>query len=120
MTAYAALDEAPPPRVCGRAERKITHYLLNLGHPAGGSKARFFLRHGFNPAEWRRLAEALLRHARENDFAASEETQHGTRPVIDGMLHAPDNARLNVRCAWFISPESKAPRFVTAHPLPKS
>ena len=41
-------------------ERKVTHYLLNPGHPAGGSKATFFLRFGFTVAEWQRLAEALL------------------------------------------------------------
>jgi hypothetical protein len=40
-------------------ERKMTHYLLNPAHPAGGSKA------------------------------------------------------------WFIDPDRDAPRFVTAHPLPK-
>jgi hypothetical protein len=28
-------------------EKKITHYLLNPGHPAGGSKAAFFRRFGF-------------------------------------------------------------------------
>jgi hypothetical protein len=32
-------------------ERKITHYLLNPAHPAGGSKASFFLRFGFTIAE---------------------------------------------------------------------
>ncbi|HUG10394.1 MAG TPA: hypothetical protein VMM36_05245 [Opitutaceae bacterium] len=101
-------------------ERKITHYLLNPAHPAGGSKARFFLRHGFATARWRQLADALLLHARENDVASSEETRHGTRYVIDGLLLAPDIARLNVRSAWFISPESQTPRFVTAHPLPKA
>ena len=48
-------------------ERKVTHYLLNPAHPAGGSKAWFFLRFGFNVREWRKLEEALLRHARENE-----------------------------------------------------
>lgn len=39
-------------------ERKITHYLLNPAHPAGGSKARFFLRHGFSPVKWQLLVTA--------------------------------------------------------------
>jgi len=47
-------------------ERKVRHYLLNPRHPAGGSKASFFLRFGFTVADWQRLAEALMRHAREN------------------------------------------------------
>jgi hypothetical protein len=46
-------------------ERKVTHYLLNPAHPAGGGKAWFFLRFGFSVADWQKLAEALLRHARE-------------------------------------------------------
>jgi hypothetical protein len=100
-------------------ERKVTHYLLNPAHPAGGSKAWFFLRFGFTVAEWRRLAEALLRHARENEVTATERTVHGIRYVVDGALAAPDGTSLNVRAAWFINPGEDAPRFVTAHPLPK-
>lgn len=100
-------------------ERKVTHYLLNPAHPAGGSKANFFLRFGFTVAEWRRLAEALLLHARENDVTATEQTAHGHRYVVDGPLIAADGSRLNVRSTWYINPGGSAPRFVTAHPLPK-
>jgi len=100
-------------------EQKITLYLLNPAHPAGGSKARFFLRFGFAVAEWQRLAEALLRHVREHEVAAMEETAHGSRYVVDGLLTAPDGSLLNIRSAWYIDPGGVAPRFVTAHPLPK-
>jgi hypothetical protein len=100
-------------------ERKVTHYLLNPAHPAGGSKASFFLRFGFTVTEWQRLADALVRHARENDVVESEQTPHGTRHVVEGPLTAPDGTRLNVRSAWYINPGGGAPRFVTAHPLPK-
>jgi hypothetical protein len=100
-------------------EQKVTHYLLNPAHPAGGSKAAFFLRFGFTVAEWQRLAEALRRHARENDVAATEQTPHGVRYVVDGPLTAPDGTSLNIRTAWYINPGGDAPRFVTAHPLPK-
>jgi len=100
-------------------ERKVTQYLLNPAHPAGGSKAGFFLRFGFTVAEWPRLAEALLRHACENDVMEMEKTPHGTRYVLDGPLTAPDGTRLNVRSAWYIDPGNETPRFVTAHPLPK-
>lgn len=100
-------------------QRKITHYLLNPAHIAGGSKASFFLRFGFTPADWQALAKALLNHARENEVAATEQTAHGQRFIIDGPLVAPNGSRLNIRCAWYINPGSDAPRFVTAHPLPK-
>jgi hypothetical protein len=80
-------------------ERKITHYLLNPAHIAGGSKARFFLRFGFTASEWRLLAEALIRHARENEVAAMHETLHGTRYVVEGLLEAPDGSLLNIGSA---------------------
>jgi len=43
-----------------------------------------------------------------------------TRYVIDGPLVAPDDTSLNVRSAWFIDLVTQTPRFVTAHPLPKT
>lgn len=83
-------------------ERKVTHYLFNPAHPAGGSKAWFFLRFGFTVAEWQRLAEAMLRHARDNEVVETEPTPHGQRYVIEGRLIAPDGTSLNVRSAWYI------------------
>lgn len=100
-------------------ERKVTQYLLNPAHPAGGSKAAFFLRFGFTPTDGLQLAAALLRLARENEVTETEQTRHGQRYVVDGRLIAPNGTRLNIRTAWFIDAAGGAPRFVTAHPLPK-
>jgi hypothetical protein len=50
---------------------------------------------------------------------ATEQTVHGQRYDIDGLLIAPDGSSLNIRSAWFINVGGDAPRFVTAHPLPK-
>lgn len=101
-------------------ERKVTHYLLNPAHPAGGSKAGFFLKHGFAATEWQKLAEALLRIARENEVVETEMTAHGRRCVVDGRVVAPDGTSLKVRTAWYIDAVGGAPRFVTAHPMPKA
>jgi hypothetical protein len=101
-------------------ERKVTHYLLNPAHPAGGSKAWFFLKFGFTAAQWQSLAAALLQLARENEVVETELTPHGRRYVVDGRLAAPDGTSLNVRTAWYIDSTGGAPRFVTAHPMPKS
>ena len=100
-------------------ERKIVAYLLNATHPAGGSKAHFFLSFGFNVAHWRELADALAQHAHANEVAETEQTPHGVRYVVDGPLKAPGGTVLNIRCAWYIDSGSETPRFVTAHPLPK-
>ena len=90
----AALAEVP--------ERKVTQYLLNPAHPAGGSKAAFFLRFGFTAADWRQLAAVLVRLAQENEVTETEQTRHGQRYVVDGRLLAPDGTSLNIRTAWFI------------------
>ena len=79
----------------------------------------FFLRFGFTVAEWSHLADALVRHAQENEVVETGETRHGTRYAIDGPLVAPDGTVLHIRSAWFNDPGSETPRFVTAHPLPK-
>src|SRR5438132_897116 len=91
-------------------EEDDSHYLLNPAHAAGGSKAVFFLRFGFTLADWQHLAEALLRHAHENEVIASERTRHGMRYVIDGVLRTPDGSALNVRSAWYIHFNSDRPR----------
>ncbi|NQX02751.1 hypothetical protein HQ447_18985 [bacterium] len=100
-------------------EKKITQYLLNPAHPAGGSKAAFFLRFGFTVVAWERLADAIRGHAELNDVVAVTPSAYGNRFVVDGPLIAPDGRRLNTRCAWFIEEGTEIPRFVTAHPLPK-
>jgi hypothetical protein len=109
----------PNPQLAVVPEKKAAAYLLNPEHPVGGSKAVFFLQFGFGAADWRRLAEALVRHAKENQVVATETTRHGTRYVVDGPLAAPDKTILNIRCAWYIDIGGDAPRFVTAHPLPR-
>ena len=101
-------------------ERKVTLYLLNPAHPAGGSKATFFLHFGFTAGQWQVLAETLLRHALENEVVASEETPHGIRYAVDGPMLSPGGKSLNVRSAWFMDSGKSTPRFITAHPLPKS
>ncbi|WP_245524468.1 DUF6883 domain-containing protein [Methylobacterium nonmethylotrophicum] len=39
---------------------KLVHYLLNVDHPKGGPKARFFLAFGFDPTQPETMAEALI------------------------------------------------------------
>ena len=109
------------------AQRPTSHYagaegdalFAQPGASRGGSNASFFLRYGFTVADWQRLAEALIRHASDNEVVEIKETSHGRRYVVDGPLTAPDRTNLNVRTAWYSYPSSDAPRFVTAHPLPK-
>ena len=99
------------------SEAKIVRYLLSPTHSAGFSKAAFFRKHGFAPAHWQVLAEALRRHAGAGTVTAIEKTAYGMRYVVDGLLAAPDGASLNVRSVWFINETTARPQFATAHPL---
>ncbi len=96
---------------------KITEYLLSLAHRDGRSKAMFFAHFGFTSKDWRDLADALIRHAKEHEIAKAEATPFGVRYVIEGALTAPDGRTPSVRVVWFISNESSEPYLVTAYPL---
>lgn len=98
---------------------KVVDYLLSFTHRYGRSKAAFFSAHGFQYQRWEEMSQALRRHAAENEIAEPTETPFGRRYVIDGNLLAPDGAGLRIRSVWFLETGIKAPRFVTAHPLPR-
>jgi hypothetical protein len=96
---------------------KIVSYLLNPDHRAGKGKARFFASHGFAVEHWEQLADALRRHAREQEITKQESVPLGTRFVVEGGMTMPDGAVATVRTVWFIESGERAPRFVTAYPL---
>lgn len=98
-------------------ERKLTHYLLDLGHRDGHGKARFFRSFGFVPEQWEVLAAALKAHASSNPVKAHYSTRHGERFEVEGLLECPDGRTCNVRTAWHRSPGQRKARLITAHPL---
>jgi hypothetical protein len=56
---------------------KVQNYLLDLSHPIGADKARFFLHFGFRREEWSLLADAFQKHVLENPVAASSSDPDG-------------------------------------------
>jgi hypothetical protein len=96
-------------------EPKLTRYLLAPSHPVGGPKARFFIAHGFNEDRPASLGNGLLRIARQNEVRGTEETPHGTKYIVEGLLNTPRGTTVNVRTVW-IADERGRPRFVTAYP----
>lgn len=127
LTRCTALERTFPPNVkvphADKAEvpeRKIRRYLLDPAHSAGGSKARFFHEFGFAAEPWEHMARQLRRHVAENEVMIVRQKEHGISYAVDGPLDAPDGSRLQVRSVWFIETHREIPRFVTAHPLPKS
>jgi hypothetical protein len=99
-------------------ERKLTGYLLLLSHPVGGSKARFFRRHGFDGSRADLLREELLGIAKRVDVTGTEETAYGTKYVLDGSVSTPRGEDVAIRTVWMIETRGPdAPRFVTAYPV---
>ena len=98
------------------ASSKISDYLLDVGHPAGQSKARFFRLVGFDESTIDKLHEGLLEIAREEDVIEVKNSIHGMKYVIDGMLSTPADRQVSIRTIWIIDAGYEIPRFVTAYP----
>jgi len=105
------VNEAEVPRA------KIVLYLLDPNHRSGKSKARFFAGHGYGAERWQLLAEALRRHASENEVVKQETTPLGVRLVVEGPLILCDGVVALIRSVWFIESGERVPRLATAYPL---
>lgn len=101
-------------------QRKLTDYLLNLAHPKGGTKAKFFLGRGFQPDNWEELSNALRHHANHNPVVQTKSTVFGVNYALDCHLPTPDQSDPCIRTVWEVRPEDPRPRLITAHPLPTS
>lgn len=98
---------------------KVVDYLLSDTHVVGRHKAVMFRSLGFSVDKWRALADALLRHAAQNEVTVEEPSPFGRRFVVDGIMEAANGRRPVVRSVWFLRHNESTPRFVTAYPLRK-
>jgi hypothetical protein len=96
---------------------KITAYLLNLAHPKGGPKAKFFRGRGFSPEQWEAFADALRHHAKHNLVVQIKSTFFGVNYSLDCHLPTPNQSSPCIRSVWEVRPEDPRPRLITAHPL---
>jgi|SRR5579859_5276855 len=99
-------------------DHKFTDYLLNLGHPLGGPKARFFLSIGWGLDRWRELQAFFLaelpfvegRFSRENEF-------NGAADYLAIIQIPRENGEMvPVGTYWQVHPEHPT-KFLTAYPL---
>ncbi len=97
------------------AEVKVTTYLLNLEHPIGGPKARYFINRGFTADDWERFAEALREHGKTQSVTETEVTRYGQKYVVECQIMSPDNKNPCIRSVW-IKEGTRPLRLVTAHP----
>ena len=103
----AASAQVPP--------AKVMRYLLNLSHPEGGAKARFFLSFGFSLGSWQTLAAALRHHPVRNQVLSAENTGFGTKYAVRCALATPDGRDPCILSIW-IDDAAGRPRLVTAYP----
>lgn len=112
------MTEKLPGVSCAQVEhRKITEYLLNLGHEQGASKARFFLGRGFSLAAWAAFGDALIAQGANNLVTKVTHTDYGVRYQVDCHCPTPDGTNPCIRTVWEIAPDARCPRLLTAHPL---
>jgi len=63
------------------------------------------------------MASALQAHAEQYEVVRVEDTEFGSRYIVEGPLRAPDGRAPTVRVVWFIEKGDDRPRLVTVYPL---
>ena len=100
--------------------RKLTDYLLSESHPIGKWKSKIFRRLGFSEDNVSVLEKEIISIAKSKNVVQSFLSEFGTKYVIDGELKGPNSDSIRIRTIWIIEKGKKAPRFVTAYPLPRT
>lgn len=95
---------------------KLAMYLLNPNHPKGGSKAKFFLGHGFSVDEALELAGSLAAHGFIGWPGQEKPGYHGRKHVIYGPLTTPNGTNPFVCSVWELDEGETMARFITAYP----
>ena len=95
---------------------KLADYLLNVTHPVGGPKARWFISLGYHPDSPDRLGDDLLEIVRDSSEYVDKVTRFGVKYTVRGQLESPNGSRANVRSVWITETDMPQPRFVTAYP----
>jgi hypothetical protein len=96
-------------------DNKVRRYLLDLAHPKGADKARFFLSQGFDVQRWQVLQAALQDHAWRG-VATYARREHGRDYWrVLGLLDTPSGKRPLVFSVWAVENEG-VPRLISAYP----
>ncbi|MDB5971318.1 MAG: hypothetical protein JWQ90_3768 [Hydrocarboniphaga sp.] len=96
-------------------QNKIVGYLLDLHHPQGGSKARFFTAFGFDQQDWPIFASALQQHGMTQQLQSETPTAFGPTYEVACSIVTPDGRNPCIISVWIAEP-STHPRLVTAYP----
>lgn len=108
-----------PPHSFAIDTLKISGYLLNLAHPSGGPKARYFISYGFDSSEPDLFAAALLAHPMRPSSVPQQPkiTSYDVRFMFEGPIEAPSGLTGRVRSVWQVLPSDSVGRLITAYPF---
>jgi hypothetical protein len=95
---------------------KVTRYLLDESHPVGGSKAVWFIRHGYDPSSPDALIDDLLAIARSCDDFVEQPFAFGIKYIAVGEATSPTGVTCEILTVWKIETGTMIPQFVTAYP----
>lgn len=91
---------------------------MNLNHPAGKSKAKFFRRLGFNENNINRLKRVLLKLCRENEVDTTDKkmAEIVIKYTIVGDILTPSGRKVTIKTIWALEKGKRKPHLVTAIP----
>ncbi len=98
------------------AQDKLCHYLLNIDHERGGSKARLLVAMGYSLDQWQRLEADLRAQHLIVDVDRIVDSDYGPRYEIVAALVGPAGRSVVFRSVWQIDTGSVVPRLITMYP----
>lgn len=98
-------------------EKKLVGYLLSETHALGRFKARFFRGLGFNETNVELFRKELFNLVTSNETKSFEQSNYGTKYIVDGSLLTPSKQSVKIRTVWIIEKDGINPVFVTAYPV---
>jgi len=96
---------------------KIAEYLLNIAHPTGAPKAKFFLSRGFSTARPDEFSDALKRHPVEATLTSRHADPEGRKLTYECEIVTPDGSRVCIRSIWMEAADLGYTRLITAYPF---
>jgi hypothetical protein len=109
-------DQLPNCQNARVVDAKLYKYLLNLNHPDGKSKARFFELAGYITANGKQLRADLLRLACWGKVTKQMPNPEGVKYVVVGSIDAPNGKTYELLTVWAVEPPDHEPRLITAYP----
>lgn len=97
-------------------ENKVRNYLLNLEHPKGGPKAKFFIDTlAIQRGDWKYLADQISSAMNSAKIFRLKSNSHGITHGAFIEIEGRNGCRCIIQTSWIIESDS-APRLVTAYP----